>query len=132
LLVEVARGNLARAVGASLANPFVFRELDVRRGGPIDPGLDRVAAVPIEQACSSFPHTAILALNVSGQAPFVSARMRCPAFEVRIDVPAIEAERALGDEAVFRRLVDGGRAAMHAWLSGPRGQRFLARALRRA
>jgi len=101
-------GDLAQAVGASIANPFVFEDVDVTRASAIDPGSDRVAATPIEDACRLFPDANLLVVNVSGAPAFHDARMNCPLREVMIDVPA------LSPEAVFQ----GGPAFDQAWRSG--------------
>lgn len=129
--LQAKLGNVAAAVGASVANPLIFSELDVRGGGPIDPGLDRVAAVPIEQACTSFPERAILAVNVTGEPSFVSTRMRCPAFEIPVSVPTdLAAADILTTPSVFQRVVSIGREAADIWLKSAEGARFLATAKR--
>ncbi len=129
--VRANSGNAAAAVGASVANPLIFRELDVRGGGPIDPGLDRVAAVPIEHACTSFPDRTILAVNVTGDPSFVSTRMQCPAFEIPVHVPSnLPAAEILTVPQVFQRVVAIGREATDAWLQSEEGVRFLATAKR--
>ncbi len=47
--VEAESDNLAAAVGASIANPLLFAELNVRSGNPTDPGLDRVGPLRSSQ-----------------------------------------------------------------------------------
>jgi predicted acylesterase/phospholipase RssA len=126
--VEARTGNVAAAVGASVANPFIFRQIDVRAGGPIDPGLDRVSAVPIEQACSTFPEHRMLAVNVMPEPAFVSTRMRCDAFEVTVSAPEVAPEAVLGDPARFDEVVAVGRKAMEAWLATTEGREFASRA----
>lgn len=81
-------GDLAEAIGASIANPFVFDDVEVTRAAGIDPGSDRVAATPVEDACRLFPDANLLVVNVSGSPAFTSAAMGCPVHEVMIDVPA--------------------------------------------
>jgi len=46
--VAVRDGDLAEAVGASVANPFVFPEMAVAGAPALDPGADRVSATPID------------------------------------------------------------------------------------
>lgn len=130
-LITSRDGNAAAAVGGSIANPFIFDEIDVRRGGGIDPGMDRVAAVPIEHACEAFPDHLVLAVNVMPQPSFVSAQMHCPAFEIRIAVPPVEpAARVFEDPVVFQQVVAAGRDATEAWFATSEGRKFLASARR--
>src|SRR5438445_107546 len=42
-LVIARSGNLADAVGKSIANPFIFTNLDVVKQGAVDPGADRAS-----------------------------------------------------------------------------------------
>ena len=108
--VESAEGSVAQAVGDSIANPFIFNEIDVRTGGAIDPGIDRVAAVPIEQACNAFPDRRMLAVNVTDKPSFVSTRMHCPAFEVAVPLDP-SAGDPFTDHAAFDKLVEAGKRA---------------------
>lgn len=112
--VERRTGNLAEAVGASVANPFIFEDINVRAAGALDPGLDRVAATPIEDACRLFPDARLLAVNVTGQPLFYSSLMHCPVIEVRVDantpdeaiLPGVEFDAAVmgGCQATMRAL----------------------------
>lgn len=122
---EARSGNVAAAVGASVANPLIFATLDVRSGGPIDPGLDRVAAVPIEQACANFPGHVMLAINVTREPPFVSTRMNCPTYEVPIDVVSASPNAALSSPEAFASTVRIGREVMATWLRSPAAEPFL-------
>jgi predicted acylesterase/phospholipase RssA len=81
---RVQIGDLSNAVGASAANPLIFQDVNVRADQAIDPGVDRVAAVPVEDACQLFPRAALIAINVTDQAAFFSGAMRCPLLEVRV------------------------------------------------
>lgn len=110
-LRAVRTGNLAQAVGASVANPLIFPHLAIEPGRPVDPGADRVAATPIEDACALFPGANLLAINVTGQPAFVRGDLPCPVREVRVDVGALGAEDVLafGDE--YTRAVAAGREA---------------------
>jgi predicted acylesterase/phospholipase RssA len=127
---EAKSGNVAAAVGASIANPLIFSALDVRSGGPIDPGLDRVAAVPIEQACASFPDHLMVAVNVTREPPFVSARMNCPTYEIAVDVHSTSPNAALSSPEAFASTVSAGREAMAGWLRSPAAEPFLNQAER--
>lgn len=87
-LVVDRTGDLAEAVGASIANPFVFEDVDITRDLKMDPGSDRVAATPVQDACRLFPDANLLVVNVSGSAAFYDAAMRCPVREILIEVAA--------------------------------------------
>jgi predicted acylesterase/phospholipase RssA len=80
-------GDVAWAVTASAANPFMFQDVDVRTATTIDPGSDRVAAVPVEEACRLHPDAALLVVNLTDQPALFSSAMHCPTLEVRVPVP---------------------------------------------
>lgn len=103
-LVIVKKGPLARAVRSSIANPFLFQGLDVKRD-PLDPGADRVAAVPVEDAWRRFKPTRIIAINVTGEPAFYSKRVKARVEEIMIPVCVRDLEKAMmgeGDE--FERI----------------------------
>jgi NTE family protein len=106
-LVVDRTGDLAHAVGASIANPFVFDDVDVARAPALDPGSDRVAATPVDDACRLFPSSNLLIVNVSGTPAMHGATAGCPLREVMIDAPALPPEALLGgqgqDDAAFSR-----------------------------
>jgi hypothetical protein len=85
-MVDVLSGNLAEAVSESIANPFIFGDVDPKSARAIDPGADRVAAVPVEDACRLFPGARLIVSNVTGQAPLFSADMHCPFTEIRVEL----------------------------------------------
>jgi hypothetical protein len=116
-LVAARAGGLAQAVGGSVANPLLFPGLDVARAARLDPGADRAAAVPVEDACRLFPGSNVLAINVSGHAIFHSAEMRCPLREVRVPPPGLDAEEALRFGPAYERAVAAGYAAARAALA---------------
>jgi NTE family protein len=116
-LVAARAGNLAEAVGGSVANPFLFPELDVAAAQTLDPGADRAAATPVEDACRLFPDHALLAINVSGQPLFYSARMTCPVREVTVAAAGLAPEEALAFGPAFDRAVSAGHAATRAALA---------------
>jgi len=86
-MVTAARGNLAVAVGNSAANPFIFQDVNCRSGQALDPGADRVAAVPVEDACKLVPGSRLIAINLTDQPAFFSASMNCALFEIPIRLP---------------------------------------------
>jgi predicted acylesterase/phospholipase RssA len=118
MMVDARQGNLAQAIGKSIANPFIFRNLDVVAAGQLDPGGDRVAMTPVYDACRVFPGRRIIALNVTGQPAFVSGSSSCPLQEIMIDTGRVDGEAIFrGDRAELRRVVEiGWRAA-----AGPLG-----------
>jgi predicted acylesterase/phospholipase RssA len=98
-VVVDSSGDLARAVGASIANPFVFDDVDVATAAALDPGSDRLAATPVDEACRLFPASNLLVVNVSG-APAVrtAGATTCPIREVMVDVAAVAPESLLARE----------------------------------
>ncbi len=112
-IMEARKGNLARSIGRSIANPFVFENLDVRTQRQLDPGSDRLSAVPVEDTCRVFPGHRLIAINVTDQPLMYSRAMTCPVEEVAIGVGHVDA-RALfsGDEQELERVVQIGRDAI--------------------
>ncbi len=112
-LVVSREGNLAQAVGASVHNPLIFRELDVRRTHIIDPGVDRVAATPVEEACTQFPNARLIAINVTEKPAFYSREMHCPLLEVRVEAGQVSAEQVLANpgSGEYLRVVRAGYLA---------------------
>jgi NTE family protein len=107
--VVVAReGNLAEAVGRSIANPYIFSNLDVIKAGQVDPGADRASMTPVDEACRLFPDANLLAINVTGQPAFYRAEMKCPLREVHVDPGPLDAEAVFRLEGDFTRAVKAG------------------------
>jgi hypothetical protein len=117
VMVDARTGNLAQAIGKSIANPFIFQNLDVVGEGRMDPGGDRVAMTPVYDACRVFPGRRIIGLNVTGQPAFLPASSdsgsSCPLLEIMIETGPVDAEAIFrGDRAELRRVVEiGWRAA---------------------
>jgi predicted acylesterase/phospholipase RssA len=119
-MVDVRSGNLAWAVAASIANPLIFTRLDPRKTGVLDPGVDRVAAIPIDDACRMFPNSRLIAINATGKAAFVSNRMDCPVVEIDVpDVTTNPAKVLFGQEPDFTDAVNTGYRATLAVLARP-------------
>ena len=110
-LIDATEGDLATAVGHSIANPFIFQNMQMSRAEGIDPGADRVSATPVEDACRLFPDARLIAVNVTGTPVFHSAAMRCPLLEVRIDVGPVDEESIVRGGPAFERIVTTGRDA---------------------
>ncbi len=100
-------GDAATAVGRSVANPFVFAEIDVREVHIGDPGVDRLARVPIEDACAMFPDAQLLAISVAGPAMYTRA-VHCPVRVIEIAVPEVDPAEAFALGPAFDALVDAG------------------------
>jgi NTE family protein len=107
-LVVARTGNLADAVGKSIANPFIFTNLDVVKEGQVDPGADRASMTPVDEACRLFPDANLLAINVTAEPAFYRAEMRCPLREVRADPGPLDAEAVFRLQADFTRAVKVG------------------------
>lgn len=110
-LVVTRDGNLAEAVGRSIANPFIFSNLDVVKQGQVDPGADRASMTPVDEACRLFPDANLLAINVTDEPAFYRAGMRCPLREVHVDPGPLDAEAVFKLEADFTRAVKAGHDA---------------------
>ena len=117
-LVVDRTGDLADAVGASVANPFVFEDVDVARAPALDAGSDRVAAVPVEDACRLFPDANLLVVNVSGTAAFYDDKMRCPMLEVPVQVDPLAEGQLAVDSPAFAEAVRRGHDAVAMALRG--------------
>jgi len=117
-LVAPRSGNVAAAVGDSIANPLVFPDVDVASGAAVDPGVDRAAAVPIDDACRAFPGANLLAINVTGHPAFVSAAMRCPLREVMVPPAGLTLDELSARGPAYQRALqvahDLTRAALRA------------------
>jgi len=107
-LVTARAGNVAEAVGGSVANPFLFPGLNVNRAAALDPGADRAAAIPVEEACHVFPGANLLAINVTGQPSFWSAKMTCPLLEVAVAPTGLPPDQVLAFGGAYRMAVDRG------------------------
>lgn len=115
-LVAVRSGNLAEAVGRSIANPLIFPGLAIRAGSAVDPGADRVAAVPVDDACRLFPAHNLLVVNASGADVFTGPDLRCPVREARIPPQSLSPDAALAFGAAYDRAVRAGYDATRAAL----------------
>ena len=103
-------GPLAHAVADSVANPFVFENLDIRSRPGLDAAADRVAAVPVEEACHIFPDAFLIVVNVTNEPAFYSSAMTCPMIEIRVDASMVTQD-AMGGGAALDVAVDAGRTA---------------------
>lgn len=107
-LVTVRQGDLAQAITRSVANPFIFPDFDPVQAGYVDPGADRMVAVPVQDACQLFPKSRLLAVNLTGHPIVYSKDMTCPLLEVRVDVGPVDTKAMTGDNKEFERVVAAG------------------------
>ena len=111
--VVAREGDLAHAVAASANNPLLFEGTELK---DLDPGADRVSAVPVHDACALFPHARLLTLNVTGEAAFYGKDLPCEVVEIRIkgDEPPLSALEGEGDafDRVYEAGFDATRAAL--------------------
>jgi len=82
-LVDERAGPLAEAVGRSIANPYIFPKLDVQHAPGLDPGMDRMAAIPVADACRLFPGAALLVVNVTDAPAVFDRSIACEVLEIR-------------------------------------------------
>ena len=85
-------GNLAEALARSANNPFIFKNADLVF---IDPGIDRISAVPVEDAFRVFRPDRIIAVNVTGDPMFQSKDVTCAVDEVKLNIPQFKPEDEL-------------------------------------
>jgi hypothetical protein len=114
--VTATEGSVADAVASSAANPFLFEDATLRR---IDPGADRVSAVPVHDACVLFPGSRLITINVTDEPAFYRPDLGCEVREihVRMGATSVEAFKGSGEsfesawraghDAVLRALDDG-------------------------
>lgn len=106
--ISVRGGEVATEVARSIANPLIFGDLEAEEGSRIDPGLDRVAAVPVQIACDLFPHHQMLVSNVTGEDVYVAERMKCPYQNISISESAVDPVSAMTGGDGFELLVQKG------------------------
>ncbi|HWD38807.1 MAG TPA: patatin-like phospholipase family protein [Fimbriimonas sp.] len=116
--IRTARsGNLAQAVAESAANPLIFPQVTLAPGQALDPGADRVSAIPVQDACRLFPNANLLAINVTGQPIFKDTATTCPTLEVRIEPGTAKMPDVFSLGPEYRRVVAAGREATRAALA---------------
>lgn len=108
-------GSVATAVARSIANPEVFPGFDARRSRYLDPGVDRMARVPVVEACSRFPESLLITINVTAEAAVIPPDVACPTVEVRIPLEAPN-EALDPSKPEFKKVVRLGRQATKAAL----------------
>ncbi len=103
-------GSLATAVSRSANNPYVFEETKLDF---VDPGVDRLSAVPVEQAAEVFSPDTIIAINTTGEPAIYDSGLEAVVYEVMVpNVPDVELRSALLAEGEdFERLYTAGYTA---------------------
>ncbi len=125
-LAAVTEGKLAAGVKKSIANPVIFDEINPVHAGYVDPGLDRIAAVPVRDTCEQFPRHQILAVNVTGK-PAELDGVKCPVRVVEIPPPQLSKREIpatlMGKGQRFEQLVATGYRETIRALEQPRRAR---------
>ncbi|MCC6275751.1 MAG: patatin-like phospholipase family protein [Leptospiraceae bacterium] len=111
-LVVASNGNLSEAVARSANNPFIFKNTDIMNLQYLDPGSDRVASVPVTEACLHFKPTQIIAINVTGQKAFYSSDMNCAIKEIMVNIHYTPHEALKGTGEEFEKMYNLGFAAV--------------------
>jgi predicted acylesterase/phospholipase RssA len=108
-------GDLAEAIARSANNPFIFKNAELTF---IDPGIDRISAIPVEDAFRVFHPDRIIAVNVTGDPMFLSKDVTCIVDEVKLNIPPFKPEEELsGTGKNFDWLYKTGFAGMTEALS---------------
>ncbi len=76
-------GNLAEAICRSSNNKYIFKNTNLKY---IDPGVDRISAVPIEEAYLAFLPTRIISINVTGEPAVYTNKVKCKVIEIELSV----------------------------------------------
>ena len=114
----VRSGPLSEGVKRSVANPLIFKNFDAAKAGYLDPGVDRLASTPVDEACREFPDAQLLAVNASG-GPVATSDSNCPILLVTVQhrVKPEEFEQAMmGTGAAFNAAVAAGYSATESAL----------------
>jgi predicted acylesterase/phospholipase RssA len=77
-------GDLAEAIARSANNPFIFKNAQLVY---IDPGMDRMSAIPVEDAFRTFQPDRVIAVNATGDPMFHSRDVNCAIDEVKLVIP---------------------------------------------
>jgi NTE family protein len=102
-LVINTTGNLANAIAGSISNPYIF---NLNNNIRIDPGIDRNAATPISDACSTFKSDIIIAINVTGKKAIFESYLPCKVIEIDLNYSLTdEKEVILGRGSEYESLI---------------------------
>mgnify|MGYP006423978303 FL=1 len=87
VFTTASSGNLAKAIARSANNPFIFKKTNLSH---IDPGLDRAASVPVDDAIKHFEPKVVIAINVTSDPAVYTETRGCKVIEIIIKVPEVE------------------------------------------
>ncbi len=120
-MVPVKGGLLGDAVADSVANPLIWPGLKPEEGAHLDPGMDRLAAVPLDYACRLYPDHQFIVSNVSGKPLVFTAEMHCPYEELVLAVPDSDISRTIrGQEPEFSEVIRVGTQAARTLEAAPK------------
>lgn len=108
-LEALSAGNVAKAVGDSVKHPLLFPDLKISEMETIDPGMDRVSATPLLDACEAYPDHKILVLNASGRETFIKG-VNCPYEVITFSPSNIEPNSLFKMDASFRAVLSKSRS----------------------
>jgi NTE family protein len=80
-------GNIADAIAKSCNNKYIFKNTTLKY---VDPGVDRIGIVPIDDAYNTFHPTRIIAINVSDSPAIYSSDLSCDVIEISVQVRELE------------------------------------------
>lgn len=111
VLVVAREGNLARVLSRSASNPYIFENADIEF---VDPGVDRIAVVPVQEAAATFRPDRIIAINVTGTPALfsVSRDIRVEEIPIAIDEHVDRTNALMGKNPDFELLYAAGYRAV--------------------
>jgi TonB family protein len=114
--ITARTGSLTRAVSCSANNVALFKQ-EITKAECLDPGTDRPARVPVDEACKTFQPARIIAINVTGESSFVSPQMNCDVKEIMIPASSITNKAMEGDGPDFENAYMVGYKTTMDWIS---------------
>jgi NTE family protein len=78
----------------------------------IDPGADRVSAVPVHDACKLFPNSLLITLNVTEEEAFYREDLDCEVREIRVQTGSIGVDAFKGEGPDFDAAYEAGYDAV--------------------
>jgi hypothetical protein len=113
------KGPLAPAVSCSMNNALIFKQ-DLAKAKCLDPGTDRAARIPVDEACKTFRPARIIAVNVTGEPSFSSRQMDCDLKEVMIPATEVKTDAIQGEGPDFDYAYELGYETTKKWLLAAR------------
>lgn len=118
-LKALSAGSVAKAVGDSVKHPLLFPDLKIDEMETIDPGMDRVSATPLLDACDAYPDHKLLVLNASGRETFVKG-VDCPYEIIEFSPSNIEPKSLFQMDASFHAVASKSRSQANDFLNHSR------------